>query len=34
MKIYTEDNKYNGEDDNFDFKLIIFHDLYNRADVP
>src|SRR6266568_8013257 len=33
-KIYTEDNKYSGEDDNFDFKLTIFHDLCNRADVP
>ena len=29
-----EDNKYSGEDDNFDFKLIIFHNLCNRADIP
>ncbi len=25
--------KYSGENDNFDFKLIMFHDLYNRADI-
>ena len=29
-----EDNKYSGEDDNFDFKLIIFHDLCSKADMP
>src|SRR6266700_2043849 len=29
-----EDNKYSGEDNNFDFKLTIFHDLYNRANIP
>jgi len=33
-KMYTEDNKYSGEDDNFDFKLTIFYDLCSRADVP
>ena len=33
-KMYTEDNKYSGENDNFDFKLVIFHDLCDRADVP
>ena len=32
--MYTEDNKYSGEDDNFDFKLTIFHNLCSRADVP
>ena len=32
--MYTEDNKYSGEDDNFDFKLIIFYDLCSRANVP
>ena len=26
--------KYSGENDNFDFKLIVFHDLCNRADIP
>jgi len=29
-----EDNKYSGEDNNFDFKLTIFYDLCSRADVP
>src|SRR6266571_8467147 len=29
-----EDNKYSGEDNNFNFKLTIFYDLYSRVDVP
>jgi len=29
-----EDNKYSGEDNNFNFKLTIFYNLYSRADVP
>jgi hypothetical protein len=33
-KMYTEDSKYSGENDNFDFKLIIFYNLYRRANVP
>jgi hypothetical protein len=33
-KIYIEDSKYSRENDNFDFKLIIFHNLYRRANVP
>ena len=33
-KMYTEDNKYSGENDNFDFKLVIFHNLCNRANIP
>src|SRR6266699_2078364 len=33
-KIYIEDNKYSGEDDNFNFKLTIFYNLYSRADIP
>jgi len=33
-KIYTEDNKYSGENDNFDFKLIIFYDLCSRTNIP
>ena len=32
-KIYIIDNKYSREDNNFDFKLIIFYDLCNRASV-
>ena len=34
IKMYIEDNKYNGEDDNFNFKFIIFYDLYSKANVP
>ena len=33
-KIYTDESKYTGQDDNFDFKLVIFHDLCGRASVP
>ena len=33
-KIYTEESKYSGEDDNFNRKLIIFNDLYNRVSIP
>jgi len=29
-----EDNKYSREDNNFNFKLTIFYDLYNRANIP
>src|ERR1700722_14875410 len=32
-KMYIEDNKYSGENDNFDFKLVIFHNLCSRADI-
>jgi hypothetical protein len=33
-KLYTEDTKYSGEDDNFDYKLMIFHDLCEKAALP
>ena len=33
-KMYTEDSKYSGENDNFDRKLTIFHDLCDRVDLP
>ena len=33
-KMYEEEYKYSGVNDNFDFKLVIFHDLCARADVP
>ena len=33
VKIYTEESKYSGEDNNFDRKLIIFNDLYNRVSI-
>jgi hypothetical protein len=34
VKMYTEESKYSGEDDNFDRKLTIFNDLYNRIGIP
>ncbi|SLM34774.1 hypothetical protein LPUS_03717 [Lasallia pustulata] len=33
-KMYTEESKYSGENDNFDFKLTVFHDICSRADIP
>ena len=33
-KIYTEENKYSGKDNNFNRKLTIFNDLYNRVNIP
>jgi hypothetical protein len=33
-KLYTEESKYTGQDDNFDFKLVIFYNLCGRVDVP
>ena len=32
-KLYTDDQKYSGISGNFNFKLIIFYNIYNRADV-
>jgi hypothetical protein len=34
VKMYTEESKYSGEDNNFDRKLTIFNDLYNRVSIP
>jgi len=34
VKIYIEESKYSGEDNNFDRKLTIFNDLYNRVGIP
>jgi hypothetical protein len=31
--MYTEESKYSGEDNNFDRKLTIFNDLYNRIGI-
>ena len=31
--MYIEDNKYSGEDDNFNFKLTVFYNLYGRANI-
>ena len=33
-KIYIEKSKYSKEDDNFNYKLIIFNNLYNRVSIP
>ncbi len=32
-KLYTDEAKYSGENDSFSFKLTIFHDMCDRADV-
>jgi hypothetical protein len=32
-KLYTEKSKYSGEDSNFDYKLTIFYNLCDRANV-
>jgi hypothetical protein len=32
-KIYTEESKYSKEDNNFNHKLIIFNNLYNRVNI-
>ena len=34
IRLYTDDTKYSGENDNFDFKLKIFHDFCRRANIP
>jgi len=34
VKIYIKESKYSGEDNNFNRKLIIFNDLYNRVGIP
>ena len=33
-KLYTDKLKYSSENDNFDFKLTIFTDLCQKADIP
>ena len=33
-KIYIDKSKYTRQDNNFDFKLIIFHDLCGRVSIP
>ena len=33
VKIYIEESKYSGGDNNFNRKLIIFNDLYNRVSI-
>ncbi len=33
IKLYTDETKYNDENDSFSFKLTIFHNMCDRADV-
>jgi len=33
-KIYTKSNKYSGKNDNFDYKLMIFYNLCEKAALP
>ncbi len=33
-KLYSDDAKYSGENDNFSFKLTMFNEMCDRADVP
>ena len=32
-KIYTEESKYSKKDNNFNYKLIIFNNLYNKVNI-
>jgi hypothetical protein len=32
-KLYTNEAKYNDDNDSFSYKLTIFHDMCNRVDV-
>ena len=34
VKMYNEEAKYSGEDDSFSYKLTIFNDICDRADIP
>jgi hypothetical protein len=34
VKIYTDDQKYNGVSDSFNFKLTIFYDICRRSSLP
>ena len=34
IKIYTEESKYGGNRDSFNFKLTIFYNIYRRANIP
>jgi len=33
VKIYIDDQKYNGVSDSFDFKLTIFYNIYKRSSL-
>ena len=32
--MYTKSNKYSSKNDNFDYKLLIFYNLYEKAALP
>jgi hypothetical protein len=34
IRMYNDESKYTGPNDNFDYKLDIFHNLCSRASVP
>jgi len=34
IKIYIDDQKYNGVSDSFDFKLTIFYNICKRSGLP
>ena len=34
IKTYIEEQKYDGHNDSFDFKLNIFHDICDRSGLP
>ena len=34
VKIYTDDQKYNGISNSFNFKLTIFYNIYRRSSLP
>ena len=34
VKIYTDDQKYNGVSNSFNFKLTIFYDICRRSSLP
>ena len=33
-KIYTKEQKYSGTNKSLDYKLTIFYNIYNQADIP
>ena len=33
-KMYTEESKYSKKNNNFNYKFIIFNNLYNRVSIP
>ena len=33
-KMYTEESKYSKKDNNFNYKLIILNNFYNRVNIP